>query len=89
VQTQAEISRLTQALKEASATQRALEQQAMEHNARVAELNASLAELNASLTGLNARIAQQRETIDEMRRSWFWRARKPWAWLSRRLGRPT
>jgi SAM-dependent methyltransferase len=82
VQTQAEISRLTQALEEASATRRALEQQAMDHDARVTELN-------ASLTGLNARIAQQRETIDEMKRSWFWRARKPWAWLSRSLGRPT
>ncbi|GAC1467256.1 MAG: hypothetical protein PVSMB1_16340 [Gemmatimonadaceae bacterium] len=38
---------------------------------------------------LNARLAAQRETIDQMRRSLFWRARKPWAWLSRRLGRPT
>ena len=34
-------------------------------------------------------LVQARATIEAMRRSWFWRARRPWEWLNRKIGRTT
>jgi SAM-dependent methyltransferase len=47
------------------------------------------AELDALTHELAQVRARARATISLMERSWFWRARRPWAWISRRMGRPT
>jgi SAM-dependent methyltransferase len=111
VATQAEISRLTEALKQAETARaevaQALEQaetaraevaQALEQaetaRAEVAQALEQAETARAEVTQAleqaetaRAELAQARATIDLMKRSWFWRARRPWEWLGRMLGR--
>mgnify|MGYP003576567368 CR=1 FL=1 len=54
------------------------------------EINGMLEREGAMLEGegaLRERLAQAIDTIEHMERSLFWRARRPWAWLSRQKTR--
>lgn len=74
--TQAEISRITQARDEAEARERSAGAEAESRERLTRELEASTYEL-----------AQARATVNLMQRSWFWRVRRPWEWISRQMGR--
>jgi SAM-dependent methyltransferase len=51
----------------------------------VARERSTRAEFDAS----TQELARARATIALMERSWFWRVRRPWEWISRMLGRST
>lgn len=78
VQTQEEVSRLSRA-----------ESEALASAAELSGVAAELSRVRAELADARVKVAELRETVDHMKGSWFWRARKPWAWISRRMGRPT
>src|SRR5688572_28513672 len=81
--TQAEISRATHDALEAA------ERDVRESGRALSEIRKSEAEQRAKAAQLETQLAHAQETVAQMQRSWFWRARAPWAWLSRRFGRPT
>jgi SAM-dependent methyltransferase len=94
--TQAEISRITRVHDEAQqrdrpSIQRLHEAEAnlADAHAQLADAHAQLADAHAHLADAGAQLAHARTTIDSMERSWFWRARRPWAWISGKMGRPT
>lgn len=82
LETQAEISRMTPA-REAAEARAASGEAALGAQAR------ELHEARTALAQAQTELSQAQEIVDQMERSWFWRARRPWAWISRRMGRPT
>ncbi len=119
LETQAEISRITQARDEAETRERSVRgdaetrdramradaetrERAMRADAETREraihaeaetreraIRADAERTRIELEALTRELARARATTDAMERSWFWRARRPWAWISRRMGRPT
>ncbi len=91
--TQAEISRITQARDEAEARERLARAEA---DAARAGSDAARADAltrdrstRVELEALTRELAGARSTINLMQRSWFWRVRRPWEWISRQMGRST
>jgi 2-polyprenyl-3-methyl-5-hydroxy-6-metoxy-1,4-benzoquinol methylase len=54
---------------------------------KVLAMQTAIADLRESLGSAERGRVQSADTLAHMERSWFWRARKPWAWITRRLGR--
>jgi SAM-dependent methyltransferase len=70
--------------------ERALARLSMERSevrAKVLALQTALAQMAEAKERFAQLLAQSTNTIEHMERSFFWRARKPWAWLTRQLGR--
>jgi SAM-dependent methyltransferase len=82
VETAAEISRSARARDEAETHERSARAAA---DTTRAAAETTRAELDAS----TQELARARATIALMKRSWFWRVRQPWEWISRQIGRST
>jgi len=54
---------------------------------KVLAMQTAIADFSSALRSVERRRAEAAETVGHMEQSWFWRARKPWAWISRLLGR--
>ena len=54
---------------------------------KVLSLQMKISELSSALTSAEQSQAVVDHRLAQVERSWFWRARKPWAWISRLLGR--
>jgi SAM-dependent methyltransferase len=55
-----------------------------EYERHTVQLADRVASLSAEVHGTTAALAAARATIAGMQSSWFWKARRPWAWLTRR-----
>jgi SAM-dependent methyltransferase len=89
VRTQAEISRITEARDEAEARERSARAEADTTRAAAETARAEAEATRAKLEGSTHELARARATIALMERSWFWRMRQPWEWISRQMGRST
>lgn len=95
IATRAELSDMARRLDLAEAELDVLRRAAAEVEAlrrAAAELDAVRREhgaLQNALADTRGRLDQARATVAAMERSWFWRIRRVWAYVSRCLGRPT
>ena len=58
-----------------------------QHQTELNDAHAARAKLQTELAEVQDERARAQDTVVHMERSWFWRARKPWAWLSGKMGR--